>query len=330
MGCLELSKEDIDIHTNNIKDFMNSLVINNISDMSDDGAAVLFINSLLDLFDTSSYPSMQKYLMKNAKDDISIMMPSLKKALANKVPLKNKLYVGGQIRPIFNAAYTLAMAGLMIRYILPVAEDVIVAGVRNGVNIQILVTFGAVAVTAVMAPFVLLNRHINDLIDEREFMEGPLANRFAGRPTLEAGRYIGHLNVKSAASLAQPHNVLTFNDFQDNDEIVLLERRRGKEVSRNATNVTWPFIFRRGAEGEGIEQLFLDRTKWPINPLSRRELQQANVERATLRIRPNAKEGLRGPGENSIPNNTAAPVAGLDQRQLRPRRGGRSTRRRKN
>ena len=329
MDCLELSKDDIDTHLTYVKDLVNSLINNNISNMSDDEAAVLFINSTLDLFDTSSHPSMRTYLMKNAKDDISMMMPSLKKALANKAPLENKLHVGGQRHLIFNVAYLFTMILVMVRLVYPAAQRVINRAEEGGVHHQIAVTLGAAVILALMAPFVLLERRIHMYLAEDDFIAGPRANPFGRRPTLEDARFIGYLNVKSTASLGQPHNAYTFDDFEDGDAVVLLERRRGREVSRNATNINWPFIFKRGAEGEGIEQMFRNGRRWPTNPLSRRELQQANVERATLRIRPHAKEGLRAPGENSIPNNGDA-ANGLRQRLLGPRRGGRSTRRRKN
>jgi hypothetical protein len=125
---------------------------------------------------------------------------------------------------------------------------------------------------------------------------GPLIYPVPGpRPSIANAPHMGELIVKRDYRNAnQPmllvttrpdeitsQNMITFEDFEDGDEVVVLERARYDGGFKH--------VFKRA----GLEQWLINN---PINPATRRQLRQEDIERFTLRILPNNVGNNNGGG----------------------------------
>lgn len=273
---LKPSKNNIDDTLEIAIDIMINIANANISDMSDDKAADIFIRSVLDVVYPGGDSSIYESVEKTSKKEILLLIPSIKKIFNMGVRKHNRKLrnstrrakmVGGQRRRDF---YQIAviLAGFRLIMMLPdVLELVRDAARERGFDEMVGIQYGMASVYLIFGGICIVLMQAMNYVNRMN--NGGVIMQI---PTIAAARHIGIIDIE-AANIGV--NSISYDNFQNGEEIVILQRIQGIPPHT--------FMFKL----EGIEQWFqqkIHRGEFPTNPLTGLAITQADIERATLNI----------------------------------------------
>lgn len=273
---LKPSKNDIDDALEIAIDIIIRISNANISDMTDDKAADVFIRSVLDVVYPGGDSSIYKSVEKTSKKEILLLIPSIKKIFHTDVRKRNRKLrnstrrakmVGGQRRrDLYQIGVILATFRLimMLPDVLELVRD---AAYERGFDDMVGIQYGMAFVYLLFGGICIVMLQAMNYVNRMN--NGGVILQI---PTIAAARHIGVIDIR-AANIGV--NSISYDNFQNGEEVVILERIHGIPPHT--------FIFKL----EGIEQWFqqkLHRGELPTNPLTGLVITQADIERATLNI----------------------------------------------
>lgn len=273
---LKPSKNDIDDALEIAIDIIIRISNANISDMTDDKAADVFIRSVLDVVYPDGDSSIYKSVEKTSKQEILLLIPSIKKIFHTGVRKHNRKLrnstrrakmVGGQMRrELYQIGVILATFRLimMLPDVLELVRD---AAYERGFDDMVGIQYGMAFVYLLFGGICIVMLQAMNYVNRMNN-----AGVIVQIPTIAAARHIGAIDIR-AANIAV--NSISYDNFQNGEEVVILERIHGIPPHT--------FMFKLG----GIEQWFqqkLHRGELPTNPLTGLVITQADIERATLHI----------------------------------------------